>query len=355
MMQPVPVHTAHTASAVPTAPTAPEHRDIAGMTLSVVVPAYNEEAVLETFHQRLRQALAGLPLRLEVVYIDDGSRDRTPEIMARLCEQDPAAGYLRFSRNFGKETAVTAGLNHARGDAVVVIDADLQDPPELIVDMVRAWERGVDVVNMRRASRAGETVIKRATAHLFYRLMNRLAEVPIPPDVGDFRLLSRRAVDALNRMPERNRFMKGLFAWIGYRQETLTYDRDARAAGSSKWPYWRLWKLALEGITGFSTAPLKLGLYFGFTIAGVAFLFLAYFLVKTLWIGDPVPGFPTTIVIVLFLGGVQIASIGVLGEYIARLFVESKGRPLYLVDIYRPADLDASTGATRPSHRPPAP
>jgi len=317
----------------------PEKRVIEGMTLSIVVPAYNEEAVIETFHRRLRDAASALAIRLEVIYVDDGSTDRTPVIVTQLRDSDPAVGFLRFSRNFGKEIAVSAGLNHARGDAVVVIDADLQDPPELIPSMVEAWQRGADVVNMRRASRAGETMLKRATAHLFYRVINQLAEVPIPEDVGDFRLLSRRAVDALNRMPERNRFMKGLFAWIGFQQETLTYHRDARAAGSSKWPYWRLWKLAIEGITGFSAAPLKLALYFGFASAAAAFMALAYFLIKTWLLGDPVPGFPTTIVTALFLGGVQIGSIGVLGEYVARVFIESKGRPLYLIDTYQPADL----------------
>jgi glycosyltransferase involved in cell wall biosynthesis len=258
-------------------------------------------------------------------------------------------GFLRFSRNFGKETALSAGLNHVHGDVVLVIDADLQDPPELIPLMMEAWQRGVDVVNMQRVSRAGETVLKRATAHLFYRLINQLSEVPIPVDVGDFRLLSRRAVDALNRMPERNRFMKGLFAWIGFRQETLTYHREARAAGSSKWPYWRLWKLAVEGVTGFSTAPLKLALYFGLATSAIAFISLVYFLVKTWLIGDPVPGFPATIVTVLFLGGVQIASIGILGEYIARIFIESKGRPLYLIDTYQPAEISAPIRDTRTS------
>ncbi len=316
-----------------------ENRIVEGLTLSVIVPAYNEEAVIEAFHRRLRDAVSSLAVRLEVIYVDDGSTDRTPAIVARLRDADPAVGLLRFSRNFGKEIAVSAGLNHARGDAVVVIDADLQDPPELIASMVKAWRRGADVVNMRRASRAGETMLKRATAHLFYRVINRLAEVPIPEDVGDFRLLSRRAVDALKSMPERNRFMKGLFAWIGFRQETLTYHRDARAAGISKWPYWRLWKLAVEGITGFSTAPLKLALYFGFACSFGAFIAFTYFLIKTWLVGDPVPGFPTTIVTVLFLGGVQIASIGVLGEYVARVFIESKGRPLYLIDTYQPADL----------------
>jgi len=314
-------------------------RSIEGLKLSVVVPAFNEEVVLADFHRRLQLSLAELPIHLEVIYVDDGSTDRTSTIITELKNSDSSVGFLRFSRNFGKEVAVTAGLNHARGDAVVVIDADLQDPPELIGSMIQAWCRGADVVNMRRASRAGETKLKRATAHLFYRVINRLSEVPIPADVGDFRLLSRRAVDALNRMPEHNRFMKGLFAWIGFQQETLMYDRDARAAGTSKWPYWRLWKLAIEGVTGFSTAPLKLALYFGLTSAVAAFLALLYFLIKTWLIGDPVPGFPATIVTVLFLGGVQLASIGVLGEYVARVFIESKGRPLYLIDTYLPADL----------------
>lgn len=324
-----------------------EKRAVEGLTLSVVVPAYNEEAVIEAFHQRLRDAVSSLAVRLEVIYIDDGSTDRTPAIVAQLRDSDPAVGFLRFSRNFGKEIAVSAGLNHARGDAVVVIDADLQDPPELIASMVEAWRRGADVVNMRRARRAGETMLKRATAYLFYRVINQLAEVPIPGDVGDFRLLSRRAVDALNRMPERNRFMKGLFAWIGFQQETLTYHRDARAAGISKWPYWKLWKLAVEGITGYSTAPLKLALYLGFASAAVTFTLLAYFMIKTWLIGDPVPGFPATIVTVLFLGGVQLASIGVLGEYVARVFIESKGRPLYLIDTYQPADISMQAKKTK--------
>ncbi len=329
--------------------TLPTPRPSGEVMLSVVVPAFNEEEALEIFHQRLRAAVSTLGVRLEVFYVDDGSTDRTPLILAQMQAADPSVGFLRFSRNFGKETALSAGLNHVHGDVVLVIDADLQDPPELIPLMMEAWQRGVDVVNMQRVSRAGETVLKRATAHLFYRLINQLSEVPIPVDVGDFRLLSRRAVDALNRMPERNRFMKGLFAWIGFRQETLTYHREARAAGSSKWPYWRLWKLAVEGVTGFSTAPLKLALYFGLATSAIAFISLVYFLVKTWLIGDPVPGFPATIVTVLFLGGVQIASIGILGEYIARIFIESKGRPLYLIDTYQPAEISAPIRDTRVS------
>ncbi len=314
-------------------------RPVERFTLSIIVPAFNEAVVIQTFHRRLRDALATLPIHLEIIYVDDGSTDQTSSIIAQLKVSDPSVGLLRFSRNFGKEVAISAGLDHVQGDAVVVIDADLQDPPELIISMVDAWRHGADVVNMKRISRAGETRLKRATAHLFYRVLNRLSDVPIPADVGDFRLLSRRAVNALNRMKERNRFMKGLFAWIGFRQETILYDRDARAAGASKWPYWRLWKLAIEGVTGFSTAPLKLSLYFGLGSSVVAFVMLVYFLIKTLLIGDPVSGFPATIVTILFLGGVQLAAIGMLGEYVARIFTESKGRPMYLIDAYQPAHI----------------
>jgi glycosyltransferase involved in cell wall biosynthesis len=231
---------------------------------------------------------------------------------------------------------MSAGLREARGLATVIIDADLQDPPELIPAMLDAWRRGADVVNMRRCDRAGESWLKRATAHAFYRVMNRLGDVSIPVDTGDFRLLSRRALDALNSLPERNRVMKGLFAWIGFRQHTIEYGRDARAAGASKWGYWKLWNLALEGITGFSTGPLKVATYIGFLTAASAFVYAAFVFAKTLLLGDPVPGFPTLIVVISFLGGLQLMAIGVLGEYVARLFVESKNRPLYLVEELHP-------------------
>lgn len=308
-----------------------------GCEITVIVPVYNEDAVLPAFHRRLAAALARVGGACEVIYVDDGSRDATEEILAKLRAVDPAVGVVRLSRNFGKELAMSAGLRLARGAAVVVIDADLQDPPELIPSMVFRWRRGADVVNMRRRTRAGETWLKRATAHGFYRLINRLSDVPIPEDVGDFRLLSRRAVDALNELPERNRFMKGLFAWIGFRQVTLEYDRAPRAAGSSKWPYWRLWNLALEGITGFSVAPLKAATFAGLASSLSAFSYGLYFVVKTLAAGEPVPGFPTLIVTVLFLGGLQLMALGILGEYVGRLFTESKRRPLYLIDEYHPA------------------
>jgi glycosyltransferase involved in cell wall biosynthesis len=271
-----------------------------------------------------------------VIYVDDGSSDATPRILKKLHVVVPAVAVVRFSRNFGQEQAMSAGLRLARGAAVIVIDSDLQDPPELIPSMVDAWREGADIVNMRRRSRDGETWLKRATAHAFYRVINRLSEVPIPEDVGDFRLLSRRAVNALNQLPERNRFMKGLFAWIGFRQVTLDYCRDARAAGKSKWRYWRLWNFALEGITGFSTAPLKVAAYVGFASATGALAYAMYFLLKTLTVGDPVPGFPTLIVTMLFFSGLQLMALGVVGEYVGRLFLESKRRPLYLIEDYQP-------------------
>jgi glycosyltransferase involved in cell wall biosynthesis len=308
------------------------------ITLSVVVPLRNEEAVLPEFHRRLMKSIDGTLGGCEVIYVDDGSTDRTRMLLEQASARDRCVGFIRLSRNFGKEAAVSAGLWEARGDATVVIDGDLQDPPELIPSMLAAWRDGADVVNMRRRARPGESWLKRATAHAFYRVMNRLSEVPIPVDTGDYRLLSRRAVDALNALPERNRMMKGLFAWIGFNQATIAYDREPRAAGASKWRYWKLWNLALEGITGFSVAPLKVATYVGFATAASSFVFAAYMFVKTLTLGDPVSGFPTLIVVISFLGGLQLMAIGVLGEYLARLFVESKGRPLYLVDeLHSPA------------------
>jgi glycosyltransferase involved in cell wall biosynthesis len=322
-------------SAVLSAPM-PATRASAGCMLSIVVPVRNEQAVLAEFHRRLVAAIDGIAGGFEVLYVDDGSIDGTPVILRQLRELDPRIGVIRLSRNFGKEQAMSAGLREARGRATVVIDADLQDPPELIPAMLAEWSAGADLVNMRRRARAGETWLKRATAYAFYRMMNRLSDVPIPVDTGDFRLLSRRALDALNSLPERNRVMKGLFAWIGFRQRTLDYDRDARAAGSSQWRWWKLWNLALEGITGFSIAPLKVATYVGFLTALSAFVYAGFVLARTLLLGDPVPGFPTLIIVISFLGGLQLMAIGVLGEYLGRLFVEAKNRPLYLVEEMHP-------------------
>ena len=305
--------------------------------LSVIVPAYNEEEVLPIFHSRLVAALASmteLAGRWEVVYVNDGSKDGTLRILKELQLTSPAIGVANLSRNFGKEAAMSAGLKLARGEAVILIDADLQDPPELIGEMVRVWQQGADVVNMKRSSRQGETWFKKASAAWFYKVINWLSEVHIPENVGDFRLLSRRAVDALNQLPESNRFMKGLFAWIGYKQVVVEYDRHPRAAGETKWPYFKLLNFAIEGITGFSIVPLRLASYAGFLTAFSAFIYALFLLVKTLMIGDSVKGFPTLILTILILGGLQLMAMGIIGEYLGRLFMESKRRPLFLMDEY---------------------
>lgn len=313
-------------------------------TLSIVVPMLNEEAGLPALHERLTAAVADVAGGYEILYVDDGSTDGTPAVLARLQAQSRNVSMLRFSRNFGKELAITAGLRHARGLAVVVIDADLQHPPEVIPEMVAAWRNGADVVNMRRRSRVGESWLKRTAAHLFYRTINELSDTPIPENVGDFRLLSRRAVDALNQMPERNRFMKGLFSWIGFRQASIDFDVGVRTTGRSKWPFGQLWALAIEGVTAFSIAPLKLASKVGLVSALLAFATGLYFLIRTLLFGDPVQGFPTLIVVVLMLGGLQLMAIGIVGEYLGRLFLESKQRPLYLIESYVPASEFAASG-----------
>ena len=306
-------------------------------SLSVVVPVYNEEAVLPEFQRRLGAVLDALTPWAEVIYVNDGSRDGSSTLLAQFNAEDARVAVIELSRNFGKEIAMTAGLDRAAGDAVIVIDSDLQDPPELIADMVRTWQEGADVVLMRRADRAQESWLKKATARAFYRVIGRLSEIDIPENVGDFRLLSRRAVTAFRRLPERSRFMKGLFAWIGYPSRELVYNRDGRFAGESKWNYWALWNFALEGITSFSAAPLKIASYVGFLTALVAFGYGVYIIGKTLLFGDPVRGYPSLVVIVLFLGGLQLMALGVVGEYIARMFVEVKQRPLYLVDQWHAA------------------
>ena len=317
-------------------------------TLSVVVPLYNEEEVLPMLHRRLLAAVAAIAGGIEIVYVDDGSTDRTGQMLQQLRLACPFVSVVRFSRNFGKEQALTAGLQLARGDAVVLMDADLQHPPEMIPSMLTAWRDGADVVNMRRRDRGDESWLRRGSARLFYRLINRLSDTPIPPDIGDFRLFSRRAVDALNQLPERNRFMKGLFAWIGFRQTTLDFDCDERAAGESKWRWRQLLHFAVEGVTAFSVTPLKIASYAGLTSALAAFGYGLYFLVKTLVFGDPVAGFPTLIVVVLMLGGLQLLAIGVLGEYLGRLCLESKRRPLYIVEDYLPAtELQGMIGGGR--------
>lgn len=314
----------------------------AGISLSVVVPAFNEQAVLHEFHSRLSKVLDTLGVPAEIVFVNDGSTDDTPEMLYRFREQDPRVAVVELSRNFGKEIALSAGLDHALGEAVVVIDADLQDPPELIPELIKQWREGYDVVYATRVARDGETYLKKATAGAFYRLIQNVSRVKIPADTGDFRLLSRRAVEALKQLREQHRFMKGLFSWIGYPQKSVPYRREPRFAGETKWNYWRLWNLALEGITSFTIAPLKLASYIGVLTSLAAFIYAVKVIYKTLVYGDPVQGFPSLMVVVLFLGGVQLLTLGVIGEYLGRMFDETKGRPLYFTKAYHPPKIQSS-------------
>jgi glycosyltransferase involved in cell wall biosynthesis len=301
-------------------------------SLSVVVPCFNEAEVLALFHRRLVAALASIDADWSILYVDDGSRDATRSLIESLAASDPRVGLIALARNFGKEAAMTAGLDHAEADAVVVIDADLQDPPELIATFWERFLEGHDVIYGVRRSRAGESWLKRATADAFYRVIGRLSRTPIPADTGDFRLLSRRANLALRRLRERHRFMKGLFGWVGFRQLGVPYDREPRAAGTTKWNYWRLWNFALEGITSFSAAPLKIATYVGLLTSLAAFVYGVFVIVRTLLYGDPVAGYPSLMVVILFLGGLQLMALGLIGEYLGRLYEEGKKRPLYIID-----------------------
>jgi glycosyltransferase involved in cell wall biosynthesis len=315
------------------------------LLISVVVPAYNEEKVLPEFHRRLVEVFNQLSYVLEVVYVNDGSNDKTVFVINDLKSRDPRIALVDLSRNFGKEIALTAGLDHASGDAVVVIDADLQDPPELIPLLIQHWREGADVVYAKRTLREGETWFKKFTSAAFYRLIGRISNVQIPADTGDFRLLSRHAMDGLACLREQHRFMKGLFAWIGYRQVAVNYCRDPRFAGETKWNYWKLWNFALEGITSFTTAPLKIAAYIGLMVSLAAFIYAAAIIYKTLVFDDPVRGYPSLMVVVLFLGGVQLAALGIIGEYLGRMFDETKNRPLYLLNSLIPADTRKNTSA----------
>ena len=333
----------------------PEPPAQAAPELSVVVPAYNEQEVLEIFHERLAAAMAPLGLSWEVVYVNDGSRDATLAKMLALQAADSRVAVVNLSRNFGKEIALTAGLDHARASqAVVVIDADLQDPPEVIADLVATWREGFDVVYAQRSVRHGEGAVKRATAAAFYRLMQRVGgRVTLPKDTGDFRLMSRRAVDALLQLREQHRFMKGLFAWIGFPAKAVLYERAPRAAGTTKWNWWKLWNLSLEGITSFTVGPLKLATYLGLLTAFAAVVYAVQVIVKTLILGADVPGYPSLMTVVLFLGGVQLMTLGIIGEYLARVFNETKNRPLYLVERHLPSGPPAAR-VQAPAPAPPA-
>ena len=323
--------------------------------LTVVVAAYNEAEALPALHPRIvavLDALADEGVEGGVLYVDDGSRDRTWAVLDDLATADPRVSLLRLSRNFGKEAALTAGLDQVHDGAAVILDADGQDPPELIPQFVAKWREGYDDVHGTRIERDGETWFKRATAHGFYRMMQRLSKTPIPTDTGDFRLLSPRSLDALRQLRERQRFMKGLFGWVGFQQISVPYRREARVAGRSKFNAWKLWNFALEGVTSFSTAPLRVATYVGVMTALLAFVYALWIVVKAMLWGDPVAGWPTMMTVILLLGGVQLMALGMIGEYLGRLYEESKQRPLYLVDRWRPAAGVSSAGIAPGGERP---
>jgi dolichol-phosphate mannosyltransferase len=296
--------------------------------VSVSAPVLNEEEILETFYGRVRDALDGFDW--ELVLVDDGSTDRTPEILAELAARDPRVRVIEFSRNFGYQAAVAAGLDHCRGDVVVTIDADLQDPPELIGELIAEWSHGADVVYAVRRERKGETRIKIITARWFSKLFTRLAELDIPTNVGDFRLLDRRAVSALRRMPERNRFMRGMTVWVGFQQSSVPYDRDARYAGDTRYRWRTLLKISLDAISSFSHVPLQIATLLGFAVSFIAFLGIPYVIISRIF-NVYVEGLSSILFAILFLGGVQLITLGIIGEYISRIYDEVKGRPLYLV------------------------
>jgi len=303
--------------------------------ISILIPAYNEELVLEKLYRRISKlANDTRDYDFEFLFINDGSRDKTLSILQEYAEIDTRVAYVNLSRNYGKEIAMIAGFDHVRGDACVIIDADLQDPPELIPEMIKYWQEGFDDVYARRASRMGETYFKKLTSKLFYRTLQTVSRIPIQQDTGDFRLLSRRCVEALKQFRESQRYTKGFFSWIGYSKKEIIYERDARAAGESKWSYLKLIDLAIEGIVSFTVAPLRFATYLGGVVAIFTFVYLIYIVIRTAVWGTDLAGYPSTLAVILFLGGAQLLSLGIIGEYVGRIFNETKNRPLYFIDQY---------------------
>ncbi len=309
-------------------------------SLEIIVPVFNEQEVLPLFQKRITEVMSQCDVAWQVLFVDDGSSDDSRQMMQQANKADTRFGYLWLSRNFGKEYALTAGLDHASADAVVVIDVDLQDPPELIPEMISQWREGYDVIFATRKQRHGESWAKKVTANCFYRIINALSHTHIPSDTGDYRLMSRKVYIAVNALRERNRFMKGLFAWVGFRQKQLFFEREPRAAGETKWNYGKLWRFALDGITSFSYLPLRFATWIGIIVAGFAFIYGITIIIKTLVFGNDVPGYPSLMTVILFLGGIQLMALGVIGEYLGRMFNESKQRPLYLVSTYIPPKSD---------------
>jgi glycosyltransferase involved in cell wall biosynthesis len=304
-------------------------------TITILIPAYNEQEVITPLLERLGKLAHDNSLyAFEFLFINDGSRDKTLEIIKDYASKDTRISYINLSRNFGKEIAMIAGLDNVKGDAVVIIDADLQDPPELIPKMIELWEQGYDDVYARRKSRAGETWFKKVTSELFYKLLQKSTNIPIQQDTGDFRLLDKRCVEALVQFRESQRYTKGMFSWIGYKKKEIEYDRDPRVAGETKWNYIKLVNLAIDGITSFTTAPLRISSVLGILVSLAAFIYIIYLVIRTIFFGTDLAGYPSMMAVILFLGGVQLLSLGVIGEYIGRIFNESKQRPLYFIEEY---------------------
>lgn len=303
--------------------------------ISILIPIYNEQEVLRHLYERLNKFAGETPgYEFEFLFVNDGSRDRTLEMIKSYAKDDKRIAYINLSRNFGKETAMIAGLDHVTGDATVIIDADLQDPPELIPQMIAHWEEGFDDVYARRKSRSGESFFKKITSELFYKLLQKSTNIPIQQDTGDFRLLDRRCVEALRQFRESQRYTKGMFSWIGYKKKEILYDRDPRAAGETKWNYLKLINLAVDGITSFTTAPLRISSFLGVIVSFVAFVYIVYLVIRTTFFGNDLAGYPSMMAVILFLGGVQLLSLGIIGEYIGRIFNETKNRPLYFIEEY---------------------
>ncbi len=298
---------------------------------SIVVPVYNEELVVSETYKRLKAVMDSLEESYELIFINDGSRDKTEEMVSSLCDQDPKVKLLSFSRNFGHQTAITAGMDHASGQAIVVIDADLQDPPEVILEMIAKWKEGYDVVYGQRVSRKGETFFKKFTAKAFYRLLRSLTNVEIPVDTGDFRLIDRKVCDVLSGLTEKNRYVRGLVSWVGFRQTAVQFHRDERFAGETKYPFKKMLKFALDGITTFSDKPLKLATYIGFLVSFLSFLYLLVVICLKLFTDRAVSGWASTLSVSLIFNGVVLIMLGIIGEYIGRIYDETKGRPLYII------------------------
>jgi len=300
--------------------------------ISIVCPCYNEEEVVEHFLQSITPILESVQKTYEIIFIDDGSTDKTLNVLLESKQRYSNIRILKLSRNFGKERALSAGLDASFGETVVPIDVDLQDPPELILEFIKKYEEGYDVVLGKRSDRTTDTYAKKLSAEAFYKFHNKISNINIPNNVGDYRLMSRKVVQEIQKLPESQRFMKGLFAWVGFKTSTIEYKRESRVAGESSFNGWKLWNFALDGITSFSTVPLRVWLYLGIIIAGLAFVYGSIIILKTLIFGIDSPGYASMITVVLFLGGIQLMGIGILGEYIGRIYMESKNRPVYIVE-----------------------